>query len=98
MVTWNPGAARIKGYTAPQILGEHFSIFYTPEEQARGRPQAMLEEALRDGSATQEGWRVRRDGSRLWADVTVIALRDDDGNHLGLRQGHPRSDRSAPCP
>jgi PAS domain S-box-containing protein len=84
VMSWNPGVERIKGYTAPQILGEHFSIFYTHEDQARGRPQAMLEQALRDGSAEMEGWRVRSDGSRFWADVTVLALRDDDGNLLGF--------------
>ena len=84
VMTWNPGAARIKGYTAPEILGEHFSIFYTHEDQARGRPQAMLEQALREGSAQMEGWRVRSDGSRFWADVSVFTLRDDDGNLLGF--------------
>jgi PAS domain S-box-containing protein len=84
VMTWNPGAERIKGFTAPEILGEHFSIFYTHEDQVRGRPQAMLEEALRDGSAQMEGWRMRSDGSRFWADVSVFTLRDDDGNLLGF--------------
>ena len=83
VMTWNPGAERIKGYTAPQILGEHFSIFYTHEDQARNRPGDLLAQALRDGSAHQEGWRVRADGTRFWADVNVTALRDDDGNMLG---------------
>ena len=83
VVTWNPGIERIKGYSAREILGEHFSIFYTHEDRARGVPQQALETALQEGSYELLGWRVRKDGTRFWADVTISALRDDDGNHLG---------------
>jgi len=84
VITWNPGLERIKGYTARDILGEHFSVFYTHEDRAAGAPQAALETALEEGSHQFMGWRVRKDGTRFWADVTVSALRDDDGNLLGF--------------
>lgn len=69
VVTWNEGAKRIKGYTAEEVLGRHFSLFYTPEDLASGKPQRLLEAAARDGRVEDETWRVRKDGSRFWAHV-----------------------------
>jgi PAS domain S-box-containing protein len=82
--TWNAGAQRIKQYSADEIIGQHFSIFYTDEELAEGLPERLLGEAKRDGSARYEGWRVRRDRTRFWADVTITALFDDDGRLYGF--------------
>jgi PAS domain S-box-containing protein len=77
VTTWNDGAQRIKGYTADEIIGKHFSIFYTPEDLASGKPARELEVATRTGVYEEEGWRLRRDGSRLWASVLITALRVD---------------------
>jgi PAS domain S-box-containing protein len=79
VTTWNAGAERIKGYTAEQILGRHFSVFYPPEDVAAGRPGAELVTALEQGRLEHEGWRLRRDGSRFWANVVITTLRDADG-------------------
>lgn len=84
IVTWNEGVQRIKGYAAEEILGRHFSVFYTPEDVAAGRPQRALEAAARDGRFEDETWRVRKDGSRFWADVVVTALRDPEGRLRGF--------------
>ena len=81
---WNPGAERAKGYRAEEIVGRHFSTFYTEEDQARGLPGEMLSRALRYGRAEGEGWRVRRDGTRLWAHVTLQSVMDDAGNTIGI--------------
>jgi len=81
--TWNAGAERIKGYTANEIVGEHMSRFYTPEDLARGLPTKLLAEATRDGRVESEGWRVRKDGKRFWADVVITALIDDRGQLMG---------------
>jgi PAS domain S-box-containing protein len=83
VLTWNLGAERIKGYTASEIIGQDLSIFYTPEDRAKGRPKRILASADRDGRFEDEGWRVRKDGSRFWADVVVTALRDADGRTYG---------------
>ncbi len=83
VVTWNEGVQRIKGYSAEEILGRHFSVFYTPEDVAAGRPERALEAAARDGRFEDETWRVRKDGTRFWADVVVTALRDPDGRLRG---------------
>jgi hypothetical protein len=80
--TWNPGAERIKGYTAPEIIGKHFSIFYPPDVAATGKCDEELVIAARDGRFEEEGWRVRKDGSRIWADVTITALREPDSGEL----------------
>src|SRR6516165_289722 len=77
--TWNAGAERTKGYTADEIIGQHMSRFYTPEDLARGLPGKLLEQATRDGRVESEGWRVRKDGTRFWADVAITALVDDRG-------------------
>jgi PAS domain S-box-containing protein len=82
--TWNSGAEQIKGYDADEVVGEHFSIFYTDTERADRVPERNLAAAARDGSTQDEGWRVRADGSRFWASVTITALRDDDGDLEGF--------------
>jgi PAS domain S-box-containing protein len=82
--TWNPGAERLKGYKASEIIGENFSIFYPPESIAAGLPQKLLREALECGHANHEGWRVRKDGSRFWASVVITSLQDDQGHHVGF--------------
>ncbi len=82
--TWNAGAQRIKGYTAGEIVGRHFSLFYTPEAQSAGEPQQVLAEARDQGRIEMEGWRVRKDGSRFWASIIVDAVRNDAGELIGF--------------
>jgi len=82
--TWNPGALRLKGYTADEIIGRHFSIFYPPEEARRGHPEHELEAAAAEGRYQEEGWRVRQDGTRFWANVLITALRSEDGALIGF--------------
>ena len=82
--TWNPGAERLKGYTTDEIIGKHFSIFYTPEAREAGEPERVLSTARNEGRFEGEGWRVRKDGSRLWANVVIDAIRDEDGNLIGF--------------
>jgi PAS domain S-box-containing protein len=77
VTNWNAGAKRIKGYSAADVIGKHFSIFYTPEEQAAGRPARSLETALREGKYEAEGWRVRKDGTRFLASVVIDPLYED---------------------
>jgi PAS domain S-box-containing protein len=84
VATWNAGAEQIKGYRAEEVIGKDLSIFYTPEDAARGRPRMLLDAALADGRVEDEGWRVRKDGSRFWADVVITALRDADGTLRGF--------------
>ena len=83
VATWNAGAQRFKGYEAQEIIGRHFSVFYPPEDIAAGKPQRELEVAAADGRLEDEGWRVRKDGSRFWANVVITAVRDRDGTLLG---------------
>lgn len=82
--TWNTGARRIKGYLASEIVGRHFSCFYPEEDVRDGKPQRLLKLAAKDGHAEDEGWRVRKDGSRFWASVTVSAIHDEAGNLIGF--------------
>ena len=82
--TWNSGAERIKGYRAEEIVGQHFSRFYPPEAVAEGKPARLLAIAARDGRVEDEGWRVRKDGARFWAEVTITALRDSEGAVIGF--------------
>lgn len=82
--TWNPGAARLKGYSASEIIGEHFSVFYTPEDRAARKPWRFLEIVRREGRIEDEGWRVKKDGSRFWADVVITALRNENGEVTGF--------------
>ncbi|MBU9421374.1 ATP-binding protein [Burkholderia gladioli] len=84
VTSWNMGAERIKGYTREEILGRHFSCFYTAEDRANGAPDQILATAARDGRAEREGWRLRKDGSRFWAHVVVDAIRDEHGELIGF--------------
>src|SRR5580704_9104349 len=77
VVSWNKGAERLKGYTAEEVLGRDVSLFFLPEDVAAGRPAAELARAAADGRTEEESWRLRKDGSRFWAEVVVTALRDD---------------------
>lgn len=82
--TWNIGAKRIKGYTASEILGKHFSCFYPEEALRSGLPERHLKLAANQGRLEYEGWRVRKDGSRFWANVLIAVIRDDEGKLLGF--------------
>jgi PAS domain S-box-containing protein len=84
ITTWNAGAARIKGYRAEEIIGQHFSKFYPQDALESGWPEHELEVAAAEGRFVDEGWRVRKDGSRFWAHVTITALRDDTGRLRGF--------------
>lgn len=84
VTSWNAGAARIKGYEDKEIIGQHFSRFYTEEDRANGLPALTLAIAARDGRVEREGWRVRKDGTRFWANVVVDAIRDDLGKLVGF--------------
>ncbi len=81
--TWNTGARNIKGYESREILGKHFSRFYTQEDRTAGVPERNLERAAEEGSIEDEGWRVRQDGSRFWANVTIVAIRDENDSLEG---------------
>jgi PAS domain S-box-containing protein len=82
--SWNVGAARIKGYDAEEIIGQHFRRFYTEEDQAGGEPDRALETAARDGRHESQGWRVRKDGSRFYASALIDAIRDGNGELIGF--------------
>ena len=84
VATWNSGAQRLKGYTRSEIVGQHFSVFYPPEAVAAGWPQEELRRATERGRFEDEGWRVRKDGSRFWANVTITALHDRSGRLNGF--------------
>ncbi|HYO51869.1 ATP-binding protein [Archangium sp.] len=84
ITTWNVGAEQIKGYRSEEVLGKHFSIFYTPEDAKAGKPESDLRLAAAEGSIEDEGWRVRKDGSRFWANTVITALRDEKGRLLGF--------------
>jgi PAS domain S-box-containing protein len=84
VVSWNAGAQRFKGYAPHEIIGQHFSRFYTKEDCAQGRPAKVLEIAAREGKFEGEGWRVRKDGSRFWAHVVVDPIRDPSGRLTGF--------------
>jgi diguanylate cyclase (GGDEF)-like protein/PAS domain S-box-containing protein len=84
VASWNEGAHRIKGYSQQEILGRHFSIFYPEEDRERGKPERALEIAREKGTYEEEGWRVRKDGSRFWASVLITALWDEGGGLRGF--------------
>lgn len=84
VVSWNAGAERMKGYQAAEIIGRHFACFFTPEDIASGKPGAELHTAMTTGRYAEEGWRVRKNGSRFWASVVVTALHTDDGRLRGF--------------
>jgi PAS domain S-box-containing protein len=83
IATWNAGAQRITGHTADEIIGQHCSIFYTADDVVARKAERELAAALRDGRFEEEGWRVRKDGARHWANVTITPLRNDDGVLIG---------------
>jgi PAS domain S-box-containing protein len=83
IATWNPGARRFKGYEAGEIIGRHFSTFFTEEDKAADLPGRILRTAAEEGRFESEGWRVRKDGTRFWAQVVVDPIRDEDGTLLG---------------
>jgi PAS domain S-box-containing protein len=82
--SWNQGAERIKGYKANEILGRHFSLFYPPEDIESGKPEHELKVAVSEGRYEEEGWRVRKDGTRFWANVVITAMRDEKGELRGF--------------
>jgi PAS domain S-box-containing protein len=82
--TWNSGARRLKGYETAEILGQHFSVFYTPEDRERGKPERCLDIVRSEGRAEDEGWRLRKDGTKFWANVVVTALRNAEGTLVGF--------------
>jgi PAS domain S-box-containing protein len=84
IISWNLGAERIKGYTSNEVLGKHFSMFYPPEDKEWDKPGRELEIAARDGRLEDEDWRVRKDGSRFWANVIITAIRNERGELLGF--------------
>jgi len=84
IISWNPGAARLKGYRTEEILGKHFSTFYPEEDKKRGKPAWELEVATAEGRVEDEGWRIRKDGSRFWANVVITALRDEHDTLVGF--------------
>jgi PAS domain S-box-containing protein len=84
VTNWNPGAQRIKGFRPDEIVGEHFSRFYTEEDRAAGLPQRGLATAAREGRFETEGWRVRKNGERFWASVVIDPIHDDNGDIIGF--------------
>jgi len=84
VLTWNQGAVRNKGYTADEIIGEHFRVFYPSDDAAAGKPERGLAQAAAEGRYEDEGWRVRKDGSRFWANVVITRLLNPDGSLRGF--------------
>ena len=84
ILTWSAGARRLKGYEAEDIIGQHFSVFYPPDDIAAGKPDHELVVAEAEGRFEDEGWRIRKDGSRFWANVIITALREADGTLVGF--------------
>ena len=84
ITTWNAGAERFKGYLASEIIGQHFSRFYSEADQRRGVPASALETARESGKFEAEGWRVRKDGSQFWAHVVIDPIRGSDGSLIGF--------------
>lgn len=84
IASWNLGAERIKGWTADEVIGQHFELFYDDDARARAHPQYELEEALTNGRYEEESWRIRKDGTRFWANVVITAIYDAAGTHVGF--------------
>lgn len=84
VMTWNTGAEALKGYRADEIIGRHFSCFYEESDVTHGKPDQLLEMAKQEDRVEDEGWRVRKDGSRFWADVVITVLRDEGGRVRGF--------------
>jgi len=89
VASWNAGARRMNGYEASEIIGRHFSAFYAPEEVAAGKCDRELEVAERDGRFEEEGWRIRKDGTKFWASVVITAVRDGGGRLVGFGKVTP---------
>jgi PAS domain S-box-containing protein len=83
VIEWNKGAEKIKGYKASEIIGKSFNLFYSEEDRAARLPESLLAKAMADGSVSAEGWRVKKDGSRFWANILITAIRDDTGALIG---------------
>lgn len=81
---WNKGAEKIKGYHESEIIGRHFSVFYLPEDRNRKLPEKLIDEAIRTGKAVQEGWRMRKNGTRFWGSIVITALHDTEHNVIGF--------------
>jgi len=84
IATWNPGAERFKGYKADEIIGKHFRRFYSEQDQLSGKPEHNLEMAAKNGRFEDEGWRIRKDGSRFWANVIITAIHDHQGRLIAF--------------
>ncbi|HYE56441.1 MAG TPA: PAS domain S-box protein [Chitinophagaceae bacterium] len=81
---WNKGAQKIKGYTRQEIIGKNFRIFYLPEDRSKGLPDKLLNQAVEEGRATHEGWRMRKDGSKFWGSIVITSLHNERGNVIGF--------------
>ncbi|MBW8688361.1 PAS domain S-box protein [Chitinophaga rhizophila] len=81
---WNKGAEKIKGYQESEIIGQHFSVFYLPEDRAKKQPEKLITEAIRTGKAVQEGWRMRKNGTRFWGSIVITALHDNEQRVIGF--------------
>jgi PAS domain S-box-containing protein len=84
VVSWNPGAERLKGYTVAEIIGQNYSRFFLPEDRQRGLPAEILASALRDGRCESEGWRLRKNGTKFWALAVLYRMHDPAGRHIGF--------------
>src|SRR5207245_640539 len=84
ILSWNRGAQIIKGYSAGEIIGQSFTRLYTPEDLAAGKPARLLQIAAREGHVEDEGWRLRKDGRRFWADVVISRVDDENGKLIGF--------------
>jgi PAS domain S-box-containing protein len=84
ILSWNVGAEKIKGYTAAEIIGENFRIFYMPQDRQAGLPEQLIAQAIKEGRARHIGRRVRKDGIVFWGSILITALHDDDGNIIGF--------------
>ncbi len=84
IIDWNKGAEKIKGYSRSEIIGRRFSIFYPPQDLERGLPDQLLQQALTEGSANHEGWRIKKDGTKFWGSVAITPIHDSSGAHSGF--------------
>jgi PAS domain S-box-containing protein len=84
ILSWNVGAEKIKGYTAAEIIGENFRIFYMPQDRQAGLPEQLIAQAIKEGRARHIGRRIRKDGIVFWGSILITALHDDDGNVIGF--------------
>ncbi len=82
--SWNAGAMELKGYRAEEVVGQHFSMFFTPEDRGAGKPAQLLAQAIAEGRVEDVGWRIRKDGSQFWASAVITPLYDGDGHHFGF--------------